>query len=56
MTLALIDRLDGMGYTQSAAVSWHALETSDILGPHNWNSGSGLEVVDLFAPRRKLRL
>jgi hypothetical protein len=54
MTLARIDRLDGTGYAQSAAARWRAPETSDILGPHTWNTGAGLEVVNLFASGRKL--
>ena len=56
MTLARIDRLDGTGYVQTAAVRWRAPDNSNILGAHTWNSGAGLEVIDLFASRRKLGL
>jgi len=54
LTLARIDRLDRDGFAQSGLISWRAPAATGVLGPHTWNTGTGLEVVDLFAPRTML--
>jgi hypothetical protein len=59
LTLARIDRLDRDGYAQGEAGTamrcWRAPAASGLMGPHTWNTGAGLELIDLYGPAGKIR-
>jgi hypothetical protein len=54
LTLARIDRLDKTGFAQTPVHTVRFGRPQHVLGPHTYNRGAGLEVLDVFMPRAKL--
>ncbi len=54
LSLARVTQLDDTGYAQDSPQPWRCTYASKLLGPHTWNVGAGLEVIDVFGPKHLL--
>ena len=51
LTFARVERLDGDTYRQTNGPSIVMRGASKVAGPHTWNTGAGLDMIDVFAAR-----
>ncbi|MDX2306627.1 MAG: hypothetical protein NW216_00130 [Hyphomicrobium sp.] len=54
LTIARVTQLEAARFAQETIARWQVSPAGALIGPHTWNIGGGIEVVDLFGPRSHL--